>query len=309
MGIDLTHRRLVIAHNPHSTGATAVQVAVFDRLKAAGYAYETIEVQQASLQDNIAHLAPLIQENDVILSAAGDGSAHAVFHTVLAANQPGVQLGFLGFGNFNDVPHTFTARSSFRDPVVFLEQAKPEEVWPISIYADGELLRSALLYITLGWTAQAAAQFDNPKVRGKLTKGGGGLLKSLWRLGWYYFKTRRDSLLPPLRYNGKAYQKTDLIFANGPSVARIMRSMGQYYRGRTFLFRMVDVRGLVKNMPFLMSGFIGRMKGDEVEKAAVEFDVPLHGLLQCDGEVVQVENVTHIEVKKAAHPLEILTTK
>lgn len=307
--IALDNRRLVIAYNPHSTGAAAVQTAVFDRLKAAGYTYETMEVQQASLQDNIARLAPRIRAGDIILSAAGDGSAHAVFHAVMEADQPGVQLGFLGFGNFNDVPHTFTAKNSFRDPVAFLEHARAETIWPISLYADSALLRSALLYITIGWTAQAAAQFDDPKVRGRLTQGGGGLIKSLWRLGWYYLRTRRHSLLPPLLYDGKTYQKTDLIFANGPSVARIIRSNRQYYRQQAFLFRMLDVRGLVKNIPFLISGLTGHMKGEELPSAAIDFDVPLGSVAQCDGEVVRLEGVTRIEVKKATHSLEILTTK
>src|SRR5690606_19018442 len=112
------NRRLVIAHNPHSSRAADVQALVFNRLDAAGYRYETLEVRQAPLAENVHMLAPEVRPNDIVLSAAGDGSAHAIFHTVLAANQPGVELGFLAFGNFNDISHAFNDSKTLRDPVV-----------------------------------------------------------------------------------------------------------------------------------------------------------------------------------------------
>lgn len=309
MTFSLTNRRLVIAHNPNSSRASAVQTDVFGRLVAAGYEYETIEVQQASLASNVARLTPLIRPGDIILSAAGDGSAHAVFHTVLAANQPGVELGFLAYGNFNDIPNTFNSNASLRDPVKFLEQARPETAYPLVVTIDGTPLRSALLYVTLGWTAQAAGQFDDPAVRQKLVGGGGGLLKSLWRLGWYYLKTRKSSLLPSFTYERKEYQKTDLLFANGPVVARLFKSGKPYYRDHVFLFRMLDVRRLLTNIPFLSSGLFGRMKGDERSRVTASFTAPLTARIQCDGEVVELKNVATVEVAKATRPLALLVTK
>jgi hypothetical protein len=126
----------------------------------------------------------------------------------------------------------------------------------------------------------------------------------------YYLKTRRDSLLPSFSYGGTAHMKTtDLIFANGPTVARLFRSGKRYYRQNVFLYRKLDVRRLVTNIPFLLSGLIGKMKGEEVTEVMVDFDAPAQVPLQCDGEVVMVENCTRIQVKKAAKSLTILTTK
>lgn len=303
------NRRLVVAHNPHSSRAAAVQKQVFDRLEEVGYIYETIEVRQAHLNDNVARLAPLIQPGDIILSAAGDGSAHAVFHTVMAANQLGVELGFLAFGNFNDIPHVFNTKETLQDPVAFLEQASAEKVWPISVSVDGAPLRSALLYASIGWTAQAAQQFDAPGVRHSITHGGAGVLKSLWRTGLYYLKTRSKAGLPAFRHNGNTYRKTDLLFANGPTVARLFRSGKHYYKLDVFLFRMLDIRGLVKNIPFLAMGLLGRMKGEETNDLTIEFLEPASAVLQCDGEVVELEGVGRVEVKKAAVPLTVLVTK
>lgn len=303
------NRRLVIAHNPHSSRASEVQALVFDRLDKAGQAYDVIEVRQASLQDNVARLAPLVKEGDIILSAAGDGSAHAVFHSVLAANQSGVELGFLAFGNFNDVPHVFNSKVSLRDPIAFLEKAKPETVWPLRVSANGGAVRNALLYASVGWTARAANQFDRPSIRHKVTHGGAGLARSFWRLGWYYFRSRRDSLLPLFSVGGKQYEKTDIICANGPGVARLFRSRRRYYRGNTFLFFMIDVRYVLANIPFLASSLLGRMKGSEETAVAIEFATPSRLPLQCDGEVVELEDVRRLEISKLDEPLTVLTTK
>lgn len=285
-----------------------MQTQVFDRLNAGGYKYETIEVQQAHLDDNVARLAPLIKPNAIVLSAAGDGSAHAIFHTVIAANQPGVELGFLAYGNFNDIPNTFNTKDTLRDPVVFLKRARPQLVWPLTITVDDTPLRRALLYATAGWTAQAAAKFDDPAVRGKLTRGGAGLVKSLWRLGWHYLGTRRNSGLPAFWYGDKCYRQTDLIFANGPTVARLFKTGQRYYEQPLFLFRMLDVRGLLKNIPFLTAGLLGTMRGEAKTMAAVTFDEPASLLLQCDGEVVALQDIHRLTVRKAAVPLTILTT-
>lgn len=302
-------RRLVIAHNPHSSRASTVRELVFDRLDDAGYEYEVLEVRQASLADNVARLAPLIQEGDIILSAAGDGSAHAIFHSVAASNQSGVELGFLAYGNFNDIPHVFNAKRSLRDPVAFLEQAKAIEVWPLVVLTDGHPLRSALLYVSAGWTARAAAQFDNPDVRRKITSGSAGLRKSLLRLTLYYFKTRQGSLLPAFKYNEKLMKKTDLLFANGPEVARLFRTGRHFYRGESFLFCMLDVRRLLLSTPFLISSLFGRMRAKEVNSVVLQFTRPADFPLQCDGEVVELENVAKLEVVKAKKPVMILKTK
>lgn len=303
-------RRLIIAHNPHSSRASDVKEQVFDRLDEAGYIYETIEVRQAHLNDNVARLAPLIKPNDIILSAAGDGSAHAIFHTVIAANQPGVELGFLGYGNFNDMPNTFNTKDSLRDPVSFLEQAQSERVYPISVFADGKPVRSALLYATIGWTATAASQFDDPKVRHSITHGGAGVIKSLWRTGLYYLTSRRGSVLPPFEEGSQQYSgRTDIICANGPAVARIIRTGKHYYREQVFLYRTLDVRSVIKNIPFLLMSLCGRMKGREVRKVVLRFAQPSQLPLQCDGEVALLENVTTLEVRKADMPLRVLVTK
>lgn len=301
-----TNRRLVISHNPHSSRASEVQQQVFDKLDAAGYAYETIEVQQAHLNENVARLAPLIKAGDIVLSAAGDGSAHATAHAVMAANQPDVELGFLAYGNFNDLPNTFNTKDTLRDPVAFLQTAKSQAVWPIDVYVDGKRERSALLYATIGWTASAAGQFDNPTVRHSITHGGAGIIKSLWRTGLYYIRSRRGSQLPPFRYKEVEHTATDLLFANGPTLARLFKTGRRYYSQSSFLFRTIDVRRLVPNIPFLAAGLLGHMKGEVVSSATVTFAEPVAAQVQCDGEVFLLDGAKVVDVRKTEYPLMVL---
>lgn len=310
MTISLDNRRLVIAYNPHSSRAAVVQTMVFERLDTAGYQYVRLEVRQASLEDNVARLAPQIQPHDLILSAAGDGSAHAVAHAVIAAAQPGVELGFLAFGNFNDIPRSFNTRSSLRDPLAFLAQAHVEALYPLSVSVNGKHVRHALLYATFGWTAQAAQRFDNPTLRHQLQAGKVGTVRNLWRLGLYYLASRRHSYVPSFTEAGRPYAHvTDMLCVNGPRVAGLFRTSKKYYQTPQFLYKRLNVAWLTINLPFLLLGLVGRMPGRAVSGTAMTFETPATLPAQCDGEVVELRHVSRLEITKSTTPLHILMTK
>jgi len=303
-------RRLVIAYNPHSSRAAVVQTMVFDRLDQAGYSYERLEVRQVSLADNVARLVSQIQPHDLILSAAGDGSAHAMAHAVLAANQPGVELGFLAYGNFNDIPRSFNTRVSLRDPVAFLAQAHVETLYPLSVSVNGAHIRHALLYATFGWTAQAAQRFDNPALRRQLQTGKVGTVRNLWRLGLYYLASRRHSYVPTFSEEDYVHRHvTDMLCVNGPRVAGLFRTGKKYYQTPNFLYKRLNVTWLTINMPFLLLGLIGRMPGRAVRAVDVTFASPALLPMQCDGEVVELQKVARLQITKSATPLHILMTK
>lgn len=306
----LVGRRLVIVHNPHSSRADEVKQAVFSRLDAAGYSYKTLEVHQASLADNVARLSPQIHAGDIVISAAGDGSAHALSQAVMDANQENVMVGFLAFGNFNDLPHTFTSHWCLKDPIAFLEQARQEVVYPLIIEANGRYVRQAMLYATLGWTARAAGLFDDPAVRRRLQIGSLNLAHTMLSLGLYYFKSRRTSYLPPFTYRRKLYtHRTDIICANGPSVARFFRTNTKYYKTQNFLQHVLNVSRLVPNIPFMVSSVLGRMPGSIVQDMRINFQQAENLPLQCDGEVIELHDVTQLRIKKSTIPFHILTNK
>lgn len=306
----LDGHRLVIAHNPHSSRARSVQSLVFKRLDDAGYDYTIIEVRQASLADNVDRLRHEIKSDDVIICASGDGSAHAVAHSILASDQPNVKVGFLAFGNFNDMARTFTDRAHQRDPVAMLQSFRHVELFPLSIFADGQFIRHAMLYATFGWTARAAARFDQPTVRQKITNGGAGLMKNIWRLGIFYMQSRRDHFLPEFKYQGVLQARTtDILCVNGPSLARVFRSTGRYHQTGKFLYKRLDVSRLLANVPFLVSAVCGHLPGEPISEFDCRFAQSIDLPLQCDGEVVELHDVSRITVSKSKLTLSVMATR
>lgn len=305
----LDGRRLVVAFNPHSSRASRVHENVFYRLDEAGFKYQKIEVLQASLEDNVRHIVPQLRPGDVILSTAGDGSAHAVANAVIASKLK-VSVGFLAYGNFNDLAHTFNTRFTRTDPIALLESAHEQDMAPLDIYVNKKIVRHALLYSTFGWTAQAADEFNKSGARQSLQTGGAGIMRSVVRLAAFYKKSRRDGRLPAMTLNGQPENKlTDVLCVNGSHLARVFRTAQKYYNQNVFLVKTLDVTGLIKNVGFLTQSTLGRMSGDKHQSIEMAFDRPSVVPMQCDGEVVELQNVEKILVSKSTDFIRVLTTK
>lgn len=304
--------RLVVIHNTNSSHATNVQRGVFDRLSAAGLTYERFLTPSSQPADNIDAVANFVRPGDRVLSAAGDGTANAVANGLLMADLAGVTVGFLGYGNFNDMSHTFNSRSAQRNPLPMLNTTETTTVQPLDVLVNDELWRRAMLYTTLGWTALAAHEFDNPKTRERLQHGGANILSSLARLGLMYFKTRHDSALPSFtREDGSHYDTlTDVLAVNGPIMAKIIRSGQHKYAEPEFLRRDLDVSGLVKNTPFLIASGLGHMSGTTVQSDTFYFDAPSSLPIQLDGEFSQLDDVSTLAIRKSpdSPTLQVMTT-
>ncbi len=75
------------------------------------------------------------------------------------------------------------------DPARLLgEHVEIVDVHPLEVSVNDEHHRYALLYATLGWTARAAALFDDPETRRTLQQGRAGLLSSLLKIAPMYFQ-------------------------------------------------------------------------------------------------------------------------
>lgn len=296
------HERTVVIHNTKSSHAANVAHGVFDRLDEAGIASTHFLTPSPHVEDNIDAIANLVQPGDTVISAAGDGTANAVLNGLLTADHQDVRVGFLGYGNFNDMAHTFNARSARRDPLALLRSEKSVELHPLAVTKNGEHWRYAGLYATLGWTAVAAAEFDDPRVREKLQHGGANIVSSLARLGLHYFKTRHISDIPPFyREDGRVREgTTDVLAVNGPIMAKIIRSGQDKYLDPDFLLRDLDVSGLFKNSGFLAASALGRMPGNLTTSDTLHFTHPSSLPIQVDGEFSRLDDVTDLTISKAA---------
>jgi len=305
--------RLVIVYNTKSSHADKVQADVFDRLDGAGLTYARYLTPSSNPEDTIDAVANLAEEGDIFLSAAGDGTANAVGNGLLLASQANVKVGFLAYGNFNDTAATFHSRRARRNPLALLEATGTTTLRPLEITKDDEHWRYALLYATLGWTALAAHEFDDPKTRERLQHGGANIVSSLARLGLFYFKNRHDSYLPPFERRDGSYHDnlTDVLAVNGPIMAKIIRSGKNKYTDADFLSRDLDVSGLIKNTPFLAASGCNAMPGSLAVSDTLLFDTPSSIPIQLDGEFTQLENVSKLQIRKSPKlpTLQVITTR
>ncbi len=310
-----SYERVMVVQNPVSSRSRDVQRCVIDRLEDSAIPKSHIKIfstPSAHANETIEALCEAIQPGDQILVAAGDGTGNAVINAYMQADTQGVRLGFLPYGNFNDMAATFTGRSAIRDPSKLLDEGRTVEAHPLQVAINGEHYRYALLYATFGWTAFAAAIFDNPDTRRALQNGDTKLVDNLITIARMYFKTRSSSTLPPFRREGKPSlhkETTDVLAINGPVMAKIIRTNKGYYEGNNFLRSDLDISTIPPNTLLLARSAFnvvartklqlsGTIASEDILKFLTSFPLPI----QLDGEFELVPHVTTLAISKDQKP-------
>lgn len=260
-----------------------------------------------NFEDNVDAISEVIEPGSTILVAAGDGTGSAAANAVLRADSYGAQLGFLPYGNFNDMAHTFTGKG-FKDPINLINNHDTVNVHPLNIYANGDLLRRGVLYATLGWTARAASIYDNPDDRLALQSGGANIVNSLATIAKMYFQSRATAQLPMFKRLGEdAFydDTTDILAINGPIMAKIIRTKTPYYKGTDFYSKDLDVSSFFANSRFLGSSALNffpgiklPLQGQERHADRLEFIEKANIPLQIDGEYIHLEDVENLSITK-----------
>src|ERR1017187_4604645 len=105
--------RIIVVRNPATSHADEVQRCVIDRLHDDGLTKSQVKefwTPSPNNQITIESLSEVIQPGDQILVAAGDGTGNAVGNAFLQADNDGARVGFLRYGNNNDLAASFTSR-------------------------------------------------------------------------------------------------------------------------------------------------------------------------------------------------------
>jgi hypothetical protein len=302
--------RTLVVRNIASSRADKVQSNVIDRLQENLPDSSIHEFWTPSANRNITTdaIAEEIQPGDNIIVAAGDGTSNAVVNAYIQADVEGAKIGFLPYGNFNDMAATFTDAKTRLNPALMLaDSTRQVEVNPLEVFVNGEHVRYAMLYATLGWTAMAASLFDRPEARQGLQDGKANLAASLLDIAKMYFKTRKASSLPPFQRQGDPHthnSTTDVLAVNGPIMAKIIRTQEPFYAGKEFLSQDLDVSGFLRNANFLGRSGINfalgthfKLPGTTVTSDRVVFDgasLPM----QLDGEFLQLDGVDRLAISK-----------
>ena len=107
--------RLVLVINPRSSGYSLVHEKIvrnIQKLNLAENQQITYEIQPTNPLDNAEKMAGILQDNDIILVAGGDGTAHIATNAIIFSDKQGIKIKYTGFGNFNDYAHSFSKNTS-----------------------------------------------------------------------------------------------------------------------------------------------------------------------------------------------------
>jgi diacylglycerol kinase family enzyme len=311
-----TPERILIISNPSSSRARDVQRYVIDPLSDASLVDKEIVQFSVTSKDRlvtIQEIAEVIQPHDRVIVAGGDGTGSVTINGIMnAPDSTGVRVGFLPYGNFNDMAATFTDRSAKKHPLQLVLSDETTTVHPLDVIVNQRHHQYALLYATVGWTALAAAEFDKPKKRTKLQqKNQANLAKSLTDIAKMYFQTRHSSFLPSFHRNGHDIQAntTDILAINGPIMAKIIRSHRDIYATGTFLSKDLNVSRFFANSDLLgrsaLNFLIGThlaLPGTHRTEDTINFTSPADVPLQIDGEVSTLNGVSSLTITKNQSP-------
>ena len=290
-------RKLVIVQNPYSTRHREVQAGVFDRLDAAGIAYDTITTRFSRAEDNIKDLADHLPQDAHIISAAGDGTSTQVVNAGLRAKLNDAVYSFIGYGNCNDL-----ARGQ-RDPLPLLQTNCHTIIHqPLSIEVNGEPWRYAPGYMTLGLTALVASGFAGAASRERMrrTPPHTKLVRSMGQVATTYLRAH-DTYLPPFTTNLSTIEQTgltDVMMINSQCMGRMIRSSIDYPQTDFFGYRQADFSSAWKNIPFACSAIAGHTPAERITDITLNFREPATILAQTEGEHAELQGVSTIRAYK-----------
>ncbi|MDO4747001.1 MAG: diacylglycerol kinase family protein [Candidatus Saccharibacteria bacterium] len=292
-------KRTLIVYNPRSSRYADVRTEVIDKVsKLKGHLIGKYEVTPTNLDDNIAKLAKLLKDDDLIISAGGDATGIIASNAILKSSKD-VTLAALPYGNFNDLARTLGTKTL---DDIMKSDSRITNYYPLEIFVDGKFFRYATCYVTIGMTAEAVQIYDSPKMRAKLKSGFGRKISSYTNLAGWYFKHRHKHIfIPEFKLNGvlQPAKTTDYAAVNGRSMARVMKG-GEDYRDPTHFRHETDrLANFFRLAKLMLRSIFSRIPGTPTEGDILEFAHPANVTLQAEGESIKLEGINKIEIRKS----------
>ncbi len=299
--------RLIVVYNPRSSRAKVVRQEVLDpALKLKGWTVGKFEVTRAKVEENVAKLATILKDGDLLVAAGGDGTATVAANAVLRSDKK-VVFAVLPYGNFNDMARMLGSKS-ITEVVARFERGLVREIYPLEAVVDGKHWRYAPCYVTLGLFAESTSVFEQDKVRQKLRARKRGLFFSVWNLAKWYFGNRKRDFLPEGRLNGRLLKTgtTDYLAVNSKSMARVMRGGKWYEDFQVFQSGTASLKSFWRLGWFMLLSIVRRVPGAETRGDVLTFERPNEIEIHAEGEYQRLKNVERIEVRKAEKSLTVI---
>ncbi len=302
-------KKLICVYNPRSSHFLQVKKDVLDKLREQkGWMLGKYEVIDTNVDDNAKRLAKVLSDGDLVIAAGGDGTANIAVNGIMLSGREKVQLGVLGYGNFND-----TARNFGKPSLEEIMEGKAQEVWPLECKINGKHWRYGVCYFTIGMFAEACEVFDHPKTRKSLRKGKKSIFYSIRMLASWWFKERKKHTFMPEFGLGDASGEyvsskgaSDYMAVNSKTVAKMMKGGKYCTHQEDFLSATGQMTKFWPLMSMMTRSILRRIPGTESSYDRLVFREPAKMMFQAEGEYKMIDNVMMVEIKKSAKPLLVI---
>ncbi len=307
----------MLVYNAQSSHHAAVEREVLAPARQLkGWMVGKYAIKPTSFGDNVANLAKLVNDGDLVIVAGGDGTATMTINGVLRA-QKKVTLAVLGYGNFNDIAGMLGAwprddelgQVQFQKIVQAYEAQRTDNLYPLEVVINDRHWRYAAGYVTIGLLAQATTLLEQPKVRQQLDTGKRNAFYSLRQAVKWYLKHHRHNYLPAGALNGAPWpeQATDILAVNSPRLAQLMRG-GDWWQDPEQFGSSVQCLGKFwKMVRFGLKSIRTGVPLAETTGDLIEFMQPSSVEIQVEGEYESLEQVEKILIQKTSQPLKVIT--
>jgi len=303
--------RTVLVYNQQSSGYGKVLWDIVDPVKnmVKGELVEySLESGVESFGKNVNNIAKIIQENDLVIVAGGDGTASIVANAVLQKNAKGVRLAVFGYGNFNDFQSNFGLKK--RDLKRIINgKAEKITVRPIEVSLNGKFWRFATLYFTAGLLAKSTKVFEIPKIRRAISRKSKipRLFYSLFMLAmWFCHEVHRKRRRNFFKVNGSKETVTDFGAMNGRRMARVLRNNKcRFDSGKLNVFSL-KLSNIIGAGFFVLRSMTIGVKTKPEDEAVWDLGKDTKLWLQTEGEGMEKSEIYSIQAKKSEKTIDFV---
>jgi len=310
---DIEHATAII--NPVSTTSKQGVKRLQKLITSAPF---TIEAIPTSINPNItkAIIAASLEESDLLLIVAGDGTFNSVVDTIVANNlseqAKRTPIWSLGGGNAEDgykAKHTSLHR---RHPEQVLKDGRIVETYPTRFditNAQGEKkVHAAAFYATLGATALASSGhfLNSPKHRNSWT-GKSQISRSISE-PLLVAKALLSAPVNTVMENGEPRNFYDEIFANSHIMAKYLR-FSTRLTNRELYHAVIPDRQPLKIVRSFIQGVKGTLPGNQMSETDIINFQTVHPLWsQYDGDAFLIPANNEVSIQIHDSPIRVVVT-
>lgn len=306
--------KAIVLCNPVASRAHAAMSqigALQSKFSDVEITYTIDDSRQANKEAFTRHLYAKSEDeraNSLIVVSGGDGTTGMAAEALWQAEEPNIRtlpLLPLAAGHINDIARMLHSGPGRRKPANYLSTARPVTVRPLECVLDDGLsqqtsqqILSGIGYVTFGLSATAAESIGGTRVP-KDERTALSNTARLFRIGGVILRDCLNAKLFTIREmeDEQPHSRTDIMAANGPQMARWLRTPATLQEDAYFLTSTSSRR-----LPQLLATgsrlFLGMQDGELREKD-YSFEAFSPAKVQVDGETHDVDANTTVTIRQS----------